>query len=591
MSIALLGVMAMQYYFIHQTYHQKSLLFDESVNASLSAVAGRLERREVLKYAELQQEASLIKHQIEQEKQKNLSEQLRMQRQIEEYRMLQYEHEQEFKKAENQLKEIYPNSTRINNSFYETYIGQPRFRNLVGAKIIESMREDGLIENYVEIYAKEEVARMEPKDDSVRYVIVHLDPIFKQPSTYSIETLSPERDKELDQKIEELEAQLKRNMAKNVIEHIGSIGGKRTDLMEDMALTFELSKRPLRDRVDVDYLEQEIIDELSRRNIQAPFNLEVRSPNKVIYTISTKPQTNKNSKIHTYTTELFQGDLGSAPGMLTIHFPNKRMIIADNMSYLFLPMAALLILLIGSYAYTLSIIFKQKKISEMKTDFINNMTHEFKTPVATIMIASESLKDEEIAQDKNRVERLANIIYDENVRLGNHIERVLNIAKLEKQNLKINKEPIEINALVKGVLESMQLQLQKADGQFHLALNATNDTIIGDELHLSNVLFNLVDNAIKYSSKAPNITVSTSNQKNGIHIMVRDKGIGMSKDQSERIFDQFYRIPTGNIHNVKGFGLGLSYVQDIIKQLNGTIHVKSEKNKGTQFDIWLPQKS
>ena len=201
MSIALLGVMAMQYYFIHQTYHQKSLLFDESVNASLSAVAGRLERREVLKYAELQQEASLIKHQIEQEKQKNLSEQLRMQRQIEEYRMLQYEHEQEFKKAENQLKEIYPNSTRINNSLYETYIGQPRFRNLVGAKIIESMREDGLIENYVEIYAKEEVTRMESKDDSVRYVIVHLDPIFKQPSTYSIETLSPERDAELDQKL------------------------------------------------------------------------------------------------------------------------------------------------------------------------------------------------------------------------------------------------------------------------------------------------------------------------------------------------------------------------------------------------------
>lgn len=327
---------------------------------------------------------------------------------------------------------------------------------------------------------------------------------------------------------------------------------------------------------------------MARRDISAPFNLEIRDPNKVVYSISTREVTSKNRNVNRYTTSLFQGDLGNTPGQLSIYFPNKGGIIADNMGYLFLPILALLIVLIGCFAYTLTIIFRQKKMSEMKTDFINNMTHEFKTPVATIMIASESLKDSEIAADKSRVNRLANIIYDENIRLGNHIERVLNIAKLEKENIKINQEKVEINALVKNVLDSMHLQLQKAEVTLYEDLQATDDIVIGDELHLSNVLFNLVDNAIKYRGNNPVIRVSTHNNKDGLTITVNDNGIGMTKDQSERIFDQFYRIPTGNIHNVKGFGLGLSYVYDIIKTLNGKINVKSEKYKGTQFDIWLP---
>ncbi len=216
------------------------------------------------------------------------------------------------------------------------------------------------------------------------------------------------------------------------------------------------------------------------------------------------------------------------------------------------------------------------------------MTHEFKTPVATIMIASESLRDPEIISDTHRIKRLANIIYDENVRLGNHIERVLNIAKLEKENLKIDQEEVHINDLTAIVLDSMTLQLQKVNGILDLHLDAERDLIIGDEFHLSNVLFNLVDNAIKYSKDTPHITIRTYNTKNNVVISVADKGIGMSKEHLQRIFDQFYRIPTGNIHNVKGFGLGLSYVSDIIKHFNGTIHVKSEKDKGAQFEITLP---
>src|SRR5690606_12804555 len=166
----------------------------------------------------------------------------------------------------------------------------------------------------------------------------------------------------------------------------------------------------------------------------------------------------------------------------------------DNMTLMLFSSGALLLVMIGCFAYTIFTMLRQKKISEMKTDFINNMTHEFKTPVATIMIASESLKDPEISSDQSRASRLANIIYDENVRLGNHIERVLNIARLEKGNLKLDHQDVNINDLASAVVDSMQLQLQKHDAQMHMHLDAEDDLVVGDELHLSNVLFNLVDN-------------------------------------------------------------------------------------------------
>lgn len=251
---------------------------------------------------------------------------------------------------------------------------------------------------------------------------------------------------------------------------------------------------------------------------------------------------------------------------------------------------ALILVLISSFTYIILTILRQKKLSEMKTDFINNMTHEFKTPVATIMIASESLKDPEIMEDKARVKRLAGIIYDENIRLGDHIERVLNIARIDKGDLELEKETINVNDLIEGVVDSMDLQLKRKNAEIKLKLEATNAVVLGDELHLSNVIFNLLDNAIKYRNKESNIEIITKNRNHSLYINIIDDGIGMSKEQLTKIFDQFYRVPTGNLHDVKGFGLGLSYVQDIVKRMNGTVKAKSELNKGTEFEIILPLK-
>lgn len=590
MSIALIGVMAMQYYFIQQTYQQKSQIFDEAVNASLSSVSSRLERQEVLEFAQEQQKASLEKQLIEQKKQRELAKQLSIQRTIEELRLEQYEYEQIFKMKEDTLKATYPNILNIDNWFYETYIRRPRFRKFIQVNIREVLNEENLVDNYFELFATESIPRVDSKDDSTRYLILDIDPYFKQLRNFKVKVLPPRYNADVAYKIHDLETKLALSMSQTFMDTIGSLGGKRSDFMESISSGMELSKRPLRERINIQLLKKELKEELQRRDINAPFNLEIRDPKRVIYSISNenlKKPINRN-KVNTYSTRLFKGDLGSTPGKLTIFFPNKGGVITGNMSYLFLPIITLLILLIGSFIYTLSIIFKQKKISEMKTDFINNMTHEFKTPLATIMIASESLRDEEIASERTRVKRLANIIYDENVRLGNHIERVLNIAKLEKENIKIECNKVSVNSLIKDVLESMQLQLQKAGVELQKNLKADNDIVLGDELHLSNVLLNLVDNAIKYKNNNPTIHIATRESPDKIIITVRDNGIGMTKEQSTRIFDQFYRIPTGNIHNVKGFGLGLSYVYDIIKKLNGKIHVKSEKNKGTQFDIWLP---
>jgi two-component system phosphate regulon sensor histidine kinase PhoR len=221
----------------------------------------------------------------------------------------------------------------------------------------------------------------------------------------------------------------------------------------------------------------------------------------------------------------------------------------------------------------------------MKTDFINNMTHEFKTPVSTIMIASEALKDREIAFDQARVSRLANIIYEENVRLGSHIERVLNVARIEKNDFKLERNPIDVNEMIAVVIDSMALKLQKYNAKTTLQLDAEHPVISADELHFSNVIYNLVDNAIKYSVNEPDITISTLNRNGQVVIRVADKGIGMSRDQQTKIFEQFYRIPTGNLHDVKGFGLGLSYVNTVVKRLNGMISVRSEKEKGSEFEL------
>ena len=597
MSLALIGVLAMQFYFLRDSYRQKSQLFDESVNAAITAVAGKLERREVVDFAKVQQERNIEKSKQEQAKQRLLAEQLEIQYRVEELKNKQHVIFSNFKEQEDQLRALYPNVIEIKNSFYETYIKRPEYQKYINFSVSNELTDDNLVQAFIMLNASKVDDQVNGKDDSTRFVIPLMDPLVNQQTKFRVATLPPRENAKLAKTISDLEKRLDVLNRKNswsgfnVYDSVAMLGGKKADYIEDVAIGMELAKRPLKDRLNVIIVQELIKDELAQRDIKAPFNIEIWSTNNILLNnILNEAALNNPTNTTKYSTALFKGDIGAAPGKLTIYFPNKKAIIADNMGYLLLPMLALLFLLVGCFAYTLIIIFRQKKVSEMKTDFINNMTHEFKTPVATIMIASESLKDPDINADHKRVQKLANIIYDENVRLGNHIERVLDLARLEKETLKLDQVDVHINDLVSAVTDSMQLRMQNIGGKFSIDLAATKDVVVGDELHFSNVFYNLLDNAIKYNKGDLHVNIQSKNVGDTIVVTIADNGIGMSRDHLQKIFDQFYRIPTGNVHNVKGFGLGLSYVQDILRRLNGKITVKSEKDKGTTFEVILPIK-
>ncbi len=592
MTVALLGVVAMQYFFIRQSYVLKAQLFDESVKAALNAVAAKAEKREVMQLADAQRKN---KEKLERE-QRKLEEQLRIKTEIERLREKQAKLHLAFRQKEEALIEQFPFVIPIeNNDFYETYIRDEDTRGLVQVDLGLNTVIDGGFQrndNTANIYAIKRIPTKKAQDDSVRYLILVGANPFASKSldyAYTVKALPPRNDLKLNSEIIQKERKLKLLQANTLMDTIAILSGKSQQLVEDFAAEIELYKRPLSDRINVSYIKAEMEKELLSRDIESAFNLEISSKNAVLYTFANFSEA-KPSPQNMYSTELFRADNESSSGRLSVYFPNKDDILMGNMTVMLFSSVALLLVLIGSFAYTIFTMLRQKKISEMKTDFINNMTHEFKTPVATIMIASESLKDAEIAADQQRAARLANIIYDENVRLGNHIERVLNIARLEKDNLNLEHRSVDVNDLVQAVVDSMELQLLKHGANVGMHLDATDAVVSGDELHLSNVLFNLLDNAIKYSNENPDITIKTKSGSKQIHITVADKGIGMSRDQLSKIFDQFYRIPTGNRHDVKGFGLGLSYVNDIVKRLGGKVHVRSEKDKGTTFEIILPLK-
>ncbi|RZL63625.1 MAG: HAMP domain-containing histidine kinase, partial [Pedobacter sp.] len=411
---------------------------------------------------------------------------------------------------------------------------------------------------------------------------------------YYISLPSTETDLISKFKVEDAKAKLKYEMELNRLYADTVVNDASINLVRDVAKEMDNRDVPLEKRVpDKESLDTLIKSELLSKGITLAYEFWVSPSNNKKNIIYRKASNTTIDPLddNTYAHILFSNDVATKdPGMIYLRLPNKNTAIFNNMFVTLASSVGLLLVLISIFAYTIYAIIRQKKLSEMKTDFINNMTHEFKTPVATIMIASEALKDPEVVEDKSRIGRLANIIYDENVRLGNHIERVLSVARLERKEIKLEYNPVNVNDLITAVVDSMGLQLQKKGATISLNLNADPDLVMADELHLSNVIYNLIDNANKYSIDSPNITITTKNNAKNLYIDVTDKGIGMTKDQTKRIFDQFYRVPTGNLHDVKGFGLGLNYVQDIITEMGGTIKVNSEKDLGTTFEVGLPFK-
>ncbi len=276
---------------------------------------------------------------------------------------------------------------------------------------------------------------------------------------------------------------------------------------------------------------------------------------------------------------------------LSIYFPNQKSKLLLQMAGWLSLSALFLIVVVFSFYFTVSTLMRQKKLSEMKTDFVNNMTHEFKTPISTISLASEMLLRPNVYESPDKTRKYAHIIFDENARLKNQVEQVLQISVLDKGDMKIKPKEMDVHKVINKLRDHFVLSLKELKGTLTLKLDAEKSVIVADRVHVINLISNLLDNAKKYSREVPKIVLSTKNVKDGIKIIVEDNGIGISSEHQKQIFKKLYRVPTGNIHDVKGFGIGLYYTKKMAEAHGGAITLHSELGKGSRFEIFLPFKA
>ena len=300
-------------------------------------------------------------------------------------------------------------------------------------------------------------------------------------------------------------------------------------------------------------------------------------------------KTSKNEFLKSpYKVSLFPDNILKRDVLLSVVFPERTNYVMGSMTWILGGSLLFSLFIFSTFALSLFFIIRQKKISEMKSDFINNMTHEFKTPIATISLAADTIINSKVINDENSIKHFIGMIKKENSRMNKQVETILQIASLDKKEIEFHFERTSLHKIIERAVETIEIQVQQRKGTLKVDLNATNDVVSGDTDHLISLVHNLLDNAIKYSPAEPEIMIQTSNIRYGIILAVEDKGIGMTKSVQSKIFERFYRQSSGNIHDVKGFGLGLNYVRAIVDAHKGEISVLSEPGKGSRFEIFLP---
>ena len=349
------------------------------------------------------------------------------------------------------------------------------------------------------------------------------------------------------------------------------------------------STRPIEQRLDFNMVYLHIQNELAYAGLRnLPFSFQVvNADNRPVYSSPCFPTRYRDTKIYTHM--LFPNDPVERLNTLRVFFPTRQEYIRSDLAF-FVPSMIFTVILLLTFLFTVITLFRQKRLSEMKNDFINNMTHELKTPVSTISLASQMLKDNTILKSPEVFQHVAGVINDETKRLSFQVEKVLQMSLFDRQKTTLRLKEMDANDLIVSVANTQVLKVEKYGGTLDIDLQAESSTINADEMHFTNVLFNLLDNAIKYQKEEVplELMMRTYNEGNRLIISVEDNGIGIRKEDAKKVFDRFYRVHTGNLHGVKGFGLGLSYVKKIVTDHNGTIRVQGELGKGTKFIISLP---
>ena len=344
---------------------------------------------------------------------------------------------------------------------------------------------------------------------------------------------------------------------------------------------------PISDRLNRLKVDSLLVAELGARGIDLPFHYAVVSQDDSVQlsNLEKVPDYLKQSPMQV---RLFPNDVFPEVNKLNVVFPEEESYLLQTMSAMLATSAGLILAVVFGIYFLFTTIIRQKKLSLIKNDFINNMTHELKTPISTISLACEALKDPDLASQENTVDRYVGMIRDENKRLALLVEEVLQSAVLDKGDFKLKREQVDLHLLIANIVDKIGIQIRERSGSLSTQLKAENHVIMGDPVHLTNVFYNLIDNANKYSKENPDISISTENKEGGLLVSVKDKGIGISKENLKKVFDRLYRVPTGNLHDVKGFGLGLSYVKVIADRHHGSVSATSEPGQGSTFRVYLP---
>ena len=378
----------------------------------------------------------------------------------------------------------------------------------------------------------------------------------------------------------------------NVEADIDSFVTRRTTIVNDIIeeLLIKSTDTKIKDRINDEKLPKIIESELKRYGVNTAFDYAVQdTKNDSLYFTSgkTNPDELKNSL---FKAQLFPDEVFNKPAYLLLTFPDSEMYYLKSIQSLLLLSLGLFLFIVGIFFQTARTLIKQKKVSDIKNDLINNITHEFKTPLSTISLTCDALKEPEIFANKETVRRYHDIIRTEKDRLQKMVEALLNTAMFERDKLKLNLHPAKINDVIKNEIEKYDLTLERLNGKITSTLCEENVTLEIDVFHFGNVISNLIDNAIKYSESEPDIVINSERMNDYFEISIEDQGIGISRLNLSKVFNTFYRVPTGDIQNVKGFGIGLSYAKKIIETHGGKITINSKKNSGTTVTIKLPLK-
>lgn len=353
------------------------------------------------------------------------------------------------------------------------------------------------------------------------------------------------------------------------------------------SILYSASDNPLKERINFKQLDQDLKAEMMNNGINIPYHFTVSTQDgREVYRC---PDFSEEGEEYSYSQVLFRNDPQSKMGVVKVHFPDMNSYIFSSVRFMIPSIIFTLVLLI-TFIFTIVVIFRQKRYTEIKNDFINNMTHELKTPIASISLAAQMLNDSSVSKSEQMQKHLGTVINDESKRLRFLVEKVLQMSMFDRKKAVFKKKELDLNEMVENIAHSFSLRVEHTGGKVYTDIEAVDSSIYVDEVHFQNVIFNLMDNAVKYRKpgEALDITMKTWNDDQHLYLSITDTGLGMKKENLKKIFDKFYRVHTGNVHDVKGFGLGLAYVKKIVDLHDGEIKVDSEYGKGTTFTIKLP---